>query len=240
MNWWNDIGTAEFNDKGNPFTEGNYVLSIESIRTKKGWEGGSFLIVSFRVVQADNGVQPGTPRDAVFSLEGKNARMSLGEIKGFVFDLFGINRNDRSQDAAVTELCSRMTNVNNPFMGAMIAAEARNIQVNPSKRYPSGIFCKPRYIHYPGNPKTAADILATPPAPQLPMAQAGYGNQPPAQQGYAPAAQRPPVPPTGQAWGAPPPALPPPPPAGKVRPPNLPASYVRADGAWWDGTGWNL
>jgi hypothetical protein len=231
MNWWNGVGTAEFNDKGNPFTEGNYVLSIESIRTKKGWEGGSFLIVAFRTVQADNGVQPGTPRDAVFSLEGKNARMSLGEIKGFVFDLFGLNRNDRSQDTMVTELCSHMTNVSNPFMGATIACEARNISVNPSKKHPDGLFCKPRWIHYPGNQVTAQAILAMPASPQIPMAEAGYGNPPPQ--------QRPPVPPPGQAWGAPPPP-PPPPPAAKVRPANLPPNFVRADGAWWDGTGWNL
>jgi hypothetical protein len=150
-------------------------------------------------------------------------------------------------DPAVTELCSRMTNVANPFMGAMVAVEARNIQVRPSKKHPDGLFCKPHFIHYPGNPITAQAILAMPAVAQIPMAEAGRNPdargyqtgspqpqpyQPPGPQAYA---QRPPVPPPGQAWGAPPP----PPPPAKVRPPNLPPSYIRADGAWWDGQGWN-
>lgn len=217
--WWNQVGSAEFNDgKGNPFTEGNYLLEVASVRTKKGWEGGSFLIVSFKVIQADNGVQPGAPRDVVFMLDGKNARMSMGDIKSMVYAMFNLDKSNKAEEVRVNELCARAGTASNPFMGVLVAAEARNISIKPSEKNPTGIFCKPRFIHYPGNPKTATQILSMPATAQIPIGPAGYGNPPP---GPAP------------AWGAPPP---PPPPVEVYWPtgtsPGRGATHREVNGAW--------
>jgi hypothetical protein len=232
-NWWEGLQTAGFNDQKNPFTDGNYLLEVESIRTHNGWEGGKFLIIAFKTLQADNGVLPGTPRTAPpIALDGKNARMALGEINAFIFELFGLDRTNPAMAELAVQLGARMTIASNPYAGAQIAAEARTIDVKPTQRNPSGKFCKPRWIRYPQNPKTYQDIMSAPMGVQLPptvstphFALQG-GQQPQATWGPPPPAAAAPAP-----WG-------PPPPTALVKPPNLPPSYTRADGKWWDGKDW--
>lgn len=217
MNWW-DLDQVDFNEKGNYFTPGNYLARVESIRPKKGFKGHS-LIMSFIVESADNDTQPGEHRDTVIKLDGENARMSLGDLKSFVFGMFGLNKEDRSQDAIASQIAARMGLSDNPLMGMLVGVEAFDIDVKPSAKNPSGKFTKLRW-HTQANERTATQILALPR---------------PVEGGPPAAGQHPPPPLLGPLWGAPPsPPAPPAPeryyPEGSA--PGRGATHRMVNGAW--------
>src|SRR5215510_15172036 len=102
--YWDRLGEADFNDRGNYFLPGQYVVQISRIFTKEGFRGHS-LIFNFEVVESScEDIRPGSMRDWVIKLDGPNAKFGMGDLKAFLFALFGKNKDDRSFDATCAPL----------------------------------------------------------------------------------------------------------------------------------------
>lgn len=222
--FWDAVGSADFNDRGNYFTEGNYTVEIVSIKTKQGFRGHS-LIFTFTVIESSvPDVTPGESRDWVLKLDGQNARMAFGDIKGFVYALFGVDQRDIAFGPTCGQVMDRAVGIDNPLAGMRILCEAFNIKVKVSANNPTGDFTKLRWHPYTATgQRTASEVLGaraagTQPAPMPWQAPGGPGFS------------------QGGGFVPPPPnGLPPPPPA---RPANLPPGHLLQDGRWWNGTSW--
>lgn len=139
MGLFSKIGEAKSNSGGVYFLPGKYELEVRANKTGKTRENRPFFVAEFTIISSTNPERPAGTMVSQMVMLDKNIETALGNIKGYVAALFGMEEKD-VDEAGVEQLVA----ADNPGAGMKIKAVASNIKTRAGKD-----FTKVVYDHWP-------------------------------------------------------------------------------------------